>query len=155
MGILSLASGASLDRGYDYFQGKKVLSLKQFGDMVFTGVVSGSGGARYDVSIDVVHPRKSRCTCPHAAGRRVICKHMVALYFTAFPSEAEQYKAKLDAYWKEEEQAQVEIEEALFDYVYGMKKAELQEALITLLVEGPDWQYDRFVETYLDLDDEE
>lgn len=53
------------------------------------------------------------------------------------------------------EQAQAEIEEKLFDYVYSMKKSKLQETLITLLVEGPDWQYDRFVETYLDLDDED
>ncbi|NMB97839.1 MAG: hypothetical protein GYA02_14710 [Clostridiaceae bacterium] len=38
--------------------------------------------------INIVHPRKSKCNCPHADGRRVICKHMIALYFTVFPKEA-------------------------------------------------------------------
>lgn len=35
-----------------------------------------------------------------------------------------------------------------------MKKSKLQEALLTLLMEGPEWQYDRFVDMYLGLDDE-
>ena len=154
MSILSLASAQTAYRGYDYFKDKKVLSIEQSGDTAFTGVVSGSNGARYDVTIDLDHPRKSQCICPHAAGRRVICKHMVALYFTAFPEEAAKYMADLEACWEEEEQEQEEVQEKLVSYVYHMKKSKLQEALLTLLMEGPEWQYDRFVDMYLGLDDE-
>lgn len=41
--------------------------------------------------MDLDHVRRSSCTCPHAAGRRVICKHMLAVFFTAFPEEAKSY----------------------------------------------------------------
>lgn len=37
------------------------------------------------------HPRKSKCNCPHADGRRVICKHMIALLFTASPEAANKH----------------------------------------------------------------
>lgn len=155
MSILSLASAQSAYRGYDYFIDKKVLSMEQSSDTAFTGVVSGSNGACYDVTIDLEHPRKSQCTCPHAAGRRVICKHMVALFFTAFPEEAAKYMTDLEAYWEEEEQEQEEIQEKLIACVHHMKKSELQEALLTLLMEGPEWQYDRFVDMYLDIEYDE
>ena len=36
------------------------------------------------------HPRKSKCN-PHADGRRVICKHMIALLFTASPEAANKH----------------------------------------------------------------
>lgn len=155
MSILSFASGQSAYHGYNYFTDKKVLSMERSGDTAFTGVVSGRNGARYDVTIDTAHPRKSRCTCPHAAGHRVICKHMVALYFTAFPEEAAKYIAELKAYWEEQEQKQEEIQDQLVSYVSHMKKSELQDALLTLLMKGPEWQYDRFVDMYLDIDDKD
>ena len=33
-----------------------------------------------------------------------------------------------------------------------MKKSELQDALLELLMDGPDWQYDRFVREYIGYD---
>lgn len=149
MSILSLASGKSAYRGYDYYKNEKVLHVEQSGDTTYTGVVSGSDDTRYDVTIDTAHPRNSQCTCPHAAGRRVICKHMVALYFTVFPQEAVQYLEDLEASWEEaaceEERIQREVEAC----IHGMKKTQLQKVLLALLLEGPRWQYDRFVDTYL------
>mgnify|MGYP002644725577 CR=1 FL=1 len=47
-----------------------------------------SGNNKYVVHIDKMHPRKSKCNCPFADGRRVVCKHMIALYFTAEPQAA-------------------------------------------------------------------
>ena len=35
-------------------------------------------------------------------------------------------------------------------FVRKMKKIEAQEALLQLLLDGPDWQYDRFVAEYLE-----
>ena len=78
-----------------------------------------------------------------------MCKHMVAVYFTAFPTEAEQYIRELEEYWEEEEEREQETEERLIAVVRKMKKSEAQEALLQLLFDGPDWQYDRFVEEYL------
>ncbi len=160
MSIVSLASYNSQFRGCDYYEEKKVLKSEQLTESTYHGVVSGSSGEQYDVTIDVAHPRKSTCTCPHAAGRRVICKHMVALYFTFFPNEAASFLSDEDDDWDEEDEnwenedfLREEIDEVLGKVIQKMKKAELQEALADLLTDAPDWLYIRFARTYLDLDE--
>ncbi len=60
-------------------------------DTEFKGNVRGSNDMHYDVTIDIEHPRKSKCNCPHADSKRIVCKHMAALYFTAFPKLAKEY----------------------------------------------------------------
>ena len=132
MSILTVASGQSVYRGYEYSQAKKVQRLERVGEGIIRAVVKGNGGSTYDTRIDIAHPRKSQCNCPHAAGKRIVCKHMVAVYFTAFPAEAKQ-----------------DMEDRLVRYVGKMKKSELQEALLQLLFDGPEWQYDRFIEEKL------
>ena len=74
---------------------------------------------------------------------------MVAVYFTAFPAEAQKYIRELEEYCEEEEQREQETEDRLIAYVRKMKKGEAQEALLQLLFDGPEWQYDRFVGEYL------
>ena len=145
MSIRTLASGASAWRGYQYYTGKKVLSLAQTGEDEYTGQVAGSGPAPYQVTINISHPRRSHCNCPHADGRRVICKHMVALFFTAFPEEAEDYIKEVEEYEREEEQRREEHYAALRSYVKSLSKRELQEQLFEALSEleemgrGFDW----------------
>ncbi len=151
MSLLSLASGASAFRGYDYFEAHKVIDWKEKCDGVYEGTVAGSYGARYAVAIDILHPRRnSMCTCPHASGTRRICKHMVALYFTVFPEEAEVYcRETVRAVEKAEKEAE-RLENAVIDRVQAMRKEELATVLLTLLFEGPEWQMDRFINEYLD-----
>ena len=48
-----------------------------------------------------------------------------------------------------QQQRQEEQADNLIKYVHSMKKSELQEALLQLLFDGPDWQYDRFIEENL------
>lgn len=145
MGLLDLASGNSFWRGFDYYRDKKVLDLRQTEKYIFSALVSGSEKTPYRVEIDLEHPRKSRCNCPHADGKRIICKHMVAVYLMAFPEEAERIYQEALAEEKEEEQRQEREADKLTDYVYRMKKEELREALLELLFDGPEWQYDRFL----------
>lgn len=78
MSILTVASGQSVYRGYEYAQAKKVLHMEQAGEGVIQAVVTGNGRT-YDTLIDVAHPRKSRCNCPHASGKSIVCKRMVAV----------------------------------------------------------------------------
>ncbi len=137
-----LASGASLWRGYDYYTAHKVLSWEpaEPGDypQQFKGVVSGNGDKPYEVRIDVAHPKKSTCTCPFAEGRHVICKHMVALYFTIYPTEADEL-LHAEEQWEAEEAAREEAHRAeTWQYVKGLKKAELQEELYRALLEIDD-----------------
>lgn len=80
MSLLTASSAESRWRGYEYFAHKKVLHLQRLDDTRFQAVVSGSRKASYEVIMDLDHVRRSSCTCPHAAGRRVICKHMLAVF---------------------------------------------------------------------------
>lgn len=88
MGLMSLASRASVWRGYEYCKEERVHSKKINSAMEFEAKIDGNGKT-YNVIIDVEHPRKSKCNCPHANGKCVICKHMIALYFSVFPKEAQ------------------------------------------------------------------
>ena len=128
MSIRTMASGASAWRGYEYYTEKKVLSFTQTGEDEYAGEVSGTGPAPYQVKINTAHVRQSKCNCPHADGRRAICKHMVALFFAAFPDEAEQYE-------REEEARMEDHYAALQSYVKSLSKEELQEQLFEALAE--------------------
>lgn len=145
MGILECASGASAWRGYDYFKEKRVTDIEQIGTNIFSAKVSGTSSEPYSVELNIDHPRKSKCNCPHADGRQIICKHIVAAYFTLFPEEAEEFYAEAMAYQEEEERREEKLYEEVCRYVGRMKKNELQEALLQLLFDGPEWQYNHFV----------
>lgn len=150
MGLLNLASGASMWRGYEYYKGKKVVSCQKNGDAEIKGIVSGSGETRYEVFLNIEHPRNSHCNCPHADGRRVVCKHMVALYFSAFPAEAKAYYQRVLDDEKRMEQQEEEWRKAVISHVSHMRKDELKKALLDILFYGPDWQYDQFIRDYVD-----
>ena len=56
MSLLSIASSASVWRGYEYFTEKKVHGLTKKNDAQFTASVKGTGSEPYSVLIDVEHP---------------------------------------------------------------------------------------------------
>ena len=146
MGLLECASGASVWRGYDYYKEKKVVTLEETEANIFAAKVSGNSSEPYSVELHIDHPRKSKCNCPHADGKRIICKHIVAAYFTVLPEEADKFYAEAMAYQAEDEKRQDEFSDKVCHYVWHMKKNELQDALLQLLFDGPEWQFDRFVQ---------
>ena len=145
MGLIECTSGASLWRGYDYYKEKKVKNLQQISDTQYAAEVAGTSSAPYKVLIDIAHPRTSKCNCPHADGKRIVCKHMMAVYFAAFPQEAQRVYDEAIAYQEEEEKREEELTDRVCQYVWQMKKSEAQQALLDLLFNGPEWQLDRFV----------
>ena len=102
MGLLECASSASVWRGYDYYNEKKVKNITETEEDVFTAEVIGTANEPYVVKIYIAHPRKSTCNCLHADGKRIVCKHMVATYFTAYPKEAVRFYRE---YLKAQEEA--------------------------------------------------
>lgn len=88
MGLLENARYASIERGYDYYKRGNVISFKQTSENEYEGKVSGSAEKPYDVHIDIIHIKKSFCNCPFAEGNRKVCKHKIAIYFSAFPEKA-------------------------------------------------------------------
>ncbi len=135
MSILSIASNASAWRGYEYYNGKKVLSWEQTGEHEFQGEVAGSEKEPYRVVIDIEHPKKSTCNCPHAEGKKIVCKHKVALFFTVFPKEADGYIAEIEESEREEEEWEQERYDQIVEYVNSLSKEELRNALINALLE--------------------
>ena len=103
MGLIDCASGNSLWRGYDYHKENKVSKLIPVGDGIYEADVSGSGNEIYHVVVDIPHPRRSKCNCPYADGKRIICKHIVAAYFKVHPEEAERLYREAMEYEAEEE----------------------------------------------------
>ena len=145
MSLVSLASCASAWRGYEYYRDKKVKSCKATDGGQYEGLVSGSNKAVYQVKIDPEHPRSSQCSCPHANGKRIVCKHMVALFFTAFPKEAEAYYAAVLEAEEEADREYERLEHAVVERVMQMKKDDLRQTILQMLFDGPEWQFDRFI----------
>lgn len=135
MGLIELASGNSVWRGMDYYNNKKVISWEKTGSERYDGIVSGNSATPYSVHIDKVHPRKSTCNCPFADGKRVVCKHMIALLFTAEPKVAKDFLKEVEKWEAEEEAREQQHYEDLRKYVKSLSKSELQEQLLNALVE--------------------
>lgn len=144
MSLISLASGKSLWRGYEYYKENRVYYKTKNSATEIEGRVTGNGQT-YTVNIDIEHPRKSHCNCPHADGKRIICKHMIALYFASFPKEAEDYYNQVIAYEEEQEQMQEELDRKIAAYINKLTKGQLQGLVYDLLYNGPEWQFDNFV----------
>ncbi len=143
MGIISLASGSSCWRGLDYFKDKKVIRLRKINDKEYTSIVNGT--KNYNVYLNLEHPRKSACDCPSAKGKRIICKHIVATYFSAMPEEATNFENEQDRLQEEYEKYQEEIYYKVINYINKMSKNELIEELVHVFDYGPEWIYDDFV----------
>ena len=150
--LVHLASNASFNRGLGYYQGKAVLNGEESGNGLYKGQVIGSQDKIYDVVININHPRKSVCTCPFAAGRQVICKHMVALYFFHFPQQAEAVLAEWEEEEREKEERYREWEadysafrqkkfEEVTAYVRSLSDDQIREELIKALMKEFDSAY--------------
>lgn len=150
MGLLDLASGASLWRGYEYYTNNYIFSVEKLSGTEYVGKSRGSCEKLYDIKIDVAHPRKSSCNCPHANGKRIICKHQVALYFMIFPNEAKEYYDEVMKYEEEEQKRQDEIDRKVIKYINSLSKEELRNTLYQVLYDGADWVFEKFVREHID-----
>ena len=83
-------------------------------------------------------------------GKRIVCKHMVALYFSIFPDVAKEYISLVEEAEREQEEYWDEIEDRLIKKINKMTKSDLQNALYSLLMDGPEWQFERFVSEYVE-----
>lgn len=151
--LVHLASQSSFSRGLDYYKNKAVVNSERVAEGVFEGKVRGSNQNFYDVTININHPRQSSCMCPFAKGRSVICKHMVALYFTYFPDQAKSIFDEWEAEELEKEKRYLEIEAAYnksrqekFEevslYVNNLDEEQVRAALISALMEKFDRDYE-------------
>ena len=147
MGIISLASGNLCWRGLDYYKNKKVIQLNKINENEYSSIVKGTNN--YNVYLDIEHPRKSTCDCPLANGKRIICKHIVATYFTALPEEANKFEEEQSRLQEKYEKEQEEEYDKVIKCLNKMSKQELIEELIQVFDYGPEWIYNDFVKRNL------
>lgn len=161
MKLLHLASSTSFWRGMNYFQEEKVIDKIKVDDNSFFGYVKGSDNSKYEVTINLKQPRKSRCTCLFAKGRRVVCKHQVALYFSNFPEYASRVlqeqeererekEERYNKYLKEVQKSYDKKYKEVDEYVQSLSESELREELLRLLME--EYERERDDEDYYDED---
>ena len=143
MSIISSASGSSCWRGLDYYKKNKIKDLKKINDFEYTSKVNGT--ENYNIYLDILHPRRSTCDCPLANGKRIICKHIVATYFKAFPKEAINFEKEQERLQEEYEIYQEKLYTKTQSYIKSLTKKELVEELSYVLDYAPDWVYNDFV----------
>ena len=85
--------------------------------------------------IDIEHPKRSTCTCPHAEGTRRVCKHKVALFFSVFPEEADRALREAEEWEANEEKRRQEEYKGLEEYVNSLSKQELRDELLWRLID--------------------
>ena len=145
MGLLNISSANSIWKGLDYYQNKKVIDYRKITNYEYIGTVEGTTKKKYNVSINIEHPRKSVCNCPHAKDKRVICKHMVALYFTVFPKEIAAFLKEVEEGEKKYNEYKEETYKKTIEYLNKLTKEELKETIIDLLEISPEWIYEKFI----------
>lgn len=128
LSVLDSASCDAADDGYFVYADKLVLDSRKITERIYEGeVLSDDKKEIYTYHMELDHPRKCSCTCPKAAGRKLICKHLVAAFFTVFLAEAKcYYKCCIEPYEekpscsdaepapKDERTVEVILEEKLF-----------------------------------------
>lgn len=147
MSIISLASGNSCWRGLDYYKNKKIIELNKINENVYESLVEGNDN--YNVHLDIEHPRKSTCDCPSAKGKRILCKHIVATYFAALPSEAKKFEEEQEKLQQEYEKEREKEYGKAIKCLNKMTKQELINELVQVFDYGPEWIYDDFVKRNL------
>ena len=149
MGIISVASGSACWRGLEYYNNNKVEKIEKINENEYKSIVTGN--KKYEVYLNIEHVRKSKCNCPHADGKRIICKHIVATYFKAFPNEAVNFEEEQNELEKEYEKEQEELYDKVINYLHKMKKEDLISEIINIFDYGPEWIYDDFIRrNYID-----
>lgn len=84
MGLLDIASGNSVWRGIDYFNNNKVLKYNKINEAEYDGIVIGSKKKKYNVYLNIEHPRSLKHNCSHEKDKKLfvnILWHFILTYF--------------------------------------------------------------------------
>lgn len=151
MGMKEICSYNSYWRGLEYFENNRVKSINKINEYEYEAEVEGT--ENYHVHLNIDRPRKSTCTCPHAAGKSTICKHKMAVYFSVFPDEAQEaidernrYYEHLEEREREYDKKVEEIRKMYKELVDDLSEEEVRKRLVNYMVydymENEDDPYD-------------
>ena len=77
--------------------------------------------------------------------KRIVCKHIVATFFTAFPEEAKDFEKEQERLQEEYEDYQEKLYNKTQSYIKSLTKKELIDELSYILDYAPDWVYNDFI----------
>ena len=86
------------------------------------------------------YPRKSTCDCPLANGKKIICKHIVAVSLCLDASEADRFKNEKTIYASEEEERRAKKYDKYMGFAKTMSPRELREAYVELMIELDEYR---------------
>lgn len=139
MGMREICSYNSYWRGLEYFENNRVKSINKINEYEYEAEVEGT--ENYHVYLNINHPRKSTCTCPHAAGKSTICKHKMAVYFSIFSDEAQEaidernrYYEHLEEREREYDKKAEEIRKMYKELVDNLSEEEVRKRLVNYMV---------------------
>ena len=143
MGIISSASGSSCWKGLEYYKNNKIKNINKVSDTEYTSTAFGT--KEYSVYLNLKNPRKSTCNCPLANGKRIICKHIVATYFSVATGSAKEFEDEQNRLQEEYEEYQENEYKNAIKFINKMSKKELVEELIYIFDYAPEWVYGDFI----------
>ena len=85
-------------KGASIYNNNNVIDLKLEKNKI-NGHVEGSDQEVFTVSIDIINPSNSTCSC----SKKGFCEHMVALFFEVYPDEYYAYRNDYDEYDDEDD----------------------------------------------------
>lgn len=94
MNITDYADIPSDLKGYAYYKEKRIRAVREVAPGIYEALADGAADHPYEVRLNINAPRASSCSCPRYQNSRDCCKHMVALFFTLFPDEAEAFEER-------------------------------------------------------------
>lgn len=144
MEVLANASQKAKYEGYYCFKCGCVKEVNEVSKRVYEGKIVDEKGEVFSVNLDLNKNVKSSCNCKQAFNRRVVCKHVVALYFKLFPAEAKRY---YDEYLKPPADDNREIKKRTFKK--NLLRADRSE-LIDYICELMDLCTDKNLDKFLD-----
>lgn len=136
MGIISSASGSSCWRGLDYHKNNKIKNIKRISNIEYSSVAFGT--LDYNVYLNLEKVRKSTCNCPLANGKKIICKHIVATYFSVVPNSAIEFEKEQEKLQEEYELYQDNEYKNAIKYINEMNKKDLVEELLHIFDYAPE-----------------
>ncbi len=144
-----------IERAFQYFESDYVHDLKRVNGDIITASVEGTDSRPYDVKIDLARPYDSECSCPHAASGNM-CKHMAAVFFAAFPEQAQAYEDYTEGRYLGEDDLDIEederdflpanYDELLDEFIASMNSEEKEQLLRKVLKQNPLGTYHQYLE---------
>lgn len=144
MSLLSQANKLICRRGYEYYCDGKVTSKTIIDDKTAKGTVNG-----YDVTIKLDKPRNSTCTCKYKKDNPYkICKHMVALLISLYPSEAKECEEVIaceDAIKAEDDERKLR---KINSFIKKSPRKVLEDIVRDTLMQKDGWVVHQYFEDY-------